>query len=157
MNRLEKMHSDASGVPGPTPDGPPWLNSIPVVAAILQEFAAGAIRRVGEPGGLKWVMQRARELNATFLGHGYADPVIYETGPWNTPEFIGSNCIRALRITGEDREGPMLALLAMVSDLVAVVEANEGKDPQEYGPAMDKIILRTRNAMLGLPLGEGGE
>ena len=156
MNPLEKMHTDASGVPGPTPDGPPWLNSIPVVAGILKEYAAESIRRVGEPGGLEWVLQRARQLNATFLGHGYADPIIYATGPWNTPEFVGNNCIRALRINGEDREGPMLALLAMVSELVDIVQAHEGEHPAEFGPRMDAVILRTRNALLGLPMGEEG-
>jgi hypothetical protein len=154
VDPLERMHSDASGVPGPSPGGPEWLNSVGVVDRILREFGAEAIRRIGEPNGAKWVTDRAREMNATFLGHGYADPVIYATGPWNTPEFIGHNCITALRIDGEDREGPMLAMMSMAADMAEVVHANEEREPEHYAPELERILERTRNALLGLPVGE---
>jgi hypothetical protein len=152
MDALEKMHTDASGVPGPTPDGPEWLNSVGVVDKILREFGAEAIRRLGEPDGFGWVMNRSRELNATFMGQGYADPVVYRTGPWNTPEFIGHNCIEALRIDGEDRMGPMMALMVMATDMAEVVHANEGRPAEHYAPELERILERTRNALLGLPV-----
>ena len=152
MTQIEQLHSDITGVPGPTPDGPPWLNSVQEVDKIIRAYGAEAIRKLGEDGGLDWVMQRARQLNATFLGHGYADPIIYKAGPWNTPEFIGHNCLEALRINGEDREGPMLALLDMASRLIDVVQTNEGQEPEAYAPEMERILERTRNALLGLPV-----
>jgi hypothetical protein len=152
MSTWEKLHTDASGVPGPAPGGRPWLNTVEVVDGILRAFMADVLRKTGTEGGFNWTMERANQLNAMFLGNGYADDTIYGTGPWNTPEFIGHNCIKALRISGEDRKGPGIAILAMAADILDVVSAHEGEEPEAYGHEMDRIMERTRNALLGLPV-----
>lgn len=145
-------HTNADGVPGPSTKGPRWLNSVEVVEEILRKFASEAIRRLGDPDGAEWVKQRAIELNATFLGNGYADREIFKTGPWNTPEFIGHNCLQALQISGEDRHGPMLALLDLAVRVNGIVHAHEGEEIETYGSLLDYQIERTRNALCGLPL-----
>lgn len=150
---MDSLFSDASGAPNPTSSGRPWLNTIETVDKICRQLAADAVNKMGEGGDLLgWLDNRATQLNAAFLGMGYVKGDIYETGPWNTPDMIGSHCLRTLHIDGEDRHGVKLALMDMAADVCVIVHGNTGKEPEEYAVEVNAVIRRTRNALLGLPL-----
>jgi hypothetical protein len=71
------MHSDASGVEGPSEtDSPRWLNAVDAVDEVVRGFAVGVVNRYGasrEAGPdlsdfMAWLDWRCRQLNSLFLG-----------------------------------------------------------------------------------------
>lgn len=161
---LERLHSDATGVPGPgVPGAPPWLNSYEVVNALVRGFAADLLRRYGATatGGMEpddfvaWLERECRRLNDLFMGVTAA-VVGYGVGPWNSPEQIGHHVLLAFRIEGELRFGVRDALMILARDLIQVSNAHDGEPAEAWGWEMDLLIENAVRVFLGFPPDRAG-
>lgn len=138
---IERMHTDASLVPGPVKDGKIWLNSASVVDRILRDFVREIIDILDRPDFQERLEFECRRLNNLFLGITPSDK--YSTGPWNTLDQCGDYVLQVLTINGESRTAVRDAF--MIFALRVIVLAADEFDPIK----LDVEIDRMRHALLG--------
>lgn len=146
---IQRLHDDASGVPGPDPaSGKEWLNSAHVVSRIVREFAVEALRIVGQ--GKPDVMDRldfeCRRMNSLFLGDGQSDA--YLKGPWNRPDQLGEFIGRAMKIDGRTDLAVRDAFMVFTDKLLNVAGGTEFGPQDEH--RLDVLVADMRDALLGL-------
>lgn len=146
---LEKLHTDASGVPGPgTEPGKDWLNSGEVVNRIIRDFAAELLKKVSEPDFLSWLEFECRRMNGIFMGSAPSDR--YSRGPWNRPDQLGEFVLQAMQINGETHTAVRDAFMVFSNHLLSIaVSAGEDFDAAQSSE-IDELIARLRDALLGL-------
>ena len=143
---IEKLHTDASGVPGPRPgSGRVWLNSIEVVDKIIRAFTTDMLATISSKKPLlPWLNFESRRFNNLFLGLAPSD--VFDTGSWNSPDQLGEYALIELRIDGVTRLAVRDAFFwyaAQVLDLTKT-EFDEA--------ALNQLIERLRNVLLGLKI-----
>lgn len=148
---IERLHTDASGVPGPDPQsGLTWLNSVDVVDRLVREFARLVIGELGKPDFLPVLEARARFLNELLIGpdEDVARRAGYSRGPWNTPEHCGLYVRQRTHIEGDLHVAVRDAFLKFALDLVGIMQTEAGPSPKAER-RLEALIAELRNALLG--------
>lgn len=152
---IEKLHSDASGVVGPTEGGKPWLNSLDEVNAIVEHFSHQVLKRFGEDGEafMPWLESETRALNSVFLGPGLEERP-YATDPaWNNPDKLGTRVLLRLGINGENRHAVRDAFMVLADELTDVVIKHGDEPIADWGWELGALRERTARALLDMPAG----
>jgi hypothetical protein len=148
-NALEKLHTDASGVPGPDPaSGKVWLNSADVVNRIIREFVHEALRDVRSPEFMQRLDFHCRRMNDIFMGSGQDD--VYLKGPWNRADQIGEYVQLHLHIDGDTRLAVRDAFMLFSRDFLKLAHSSGGQFNETSHGEIDELIQRLRDALLGV-------
>jgi hypothetical protein len=146
---LERLHTDSSGVPGPDPEsGKVWLNSADVVNRVIRDFVHEVLRDFGRPGFLERLDFECRRMNSLFMGDGQSDT--YLKGPWNRPDQIGEYVQLALHINGETHHAVRDAFMIFAKDFLKLASQSGGKFNESSQHEVDELIVRLRDALLGI-------
>lgn len=144
---LERLHTDASGVPGPDPaSGKIWLNDGAVVNRIIRDFAAEVLRDAGRPGFMDRLAFECRCMNGLFMGDGESDK--YLKGPWNRPDQIGEFVLLAMQINGETHNAVRDAFMVFSHRLLKLAH-KDGFD-ESHKADIDGVVRELRDALIGV-------
>jgi hypothetical protein len=151
---LEKLHTDASGTPGPRPgSGKEWLNTSEVVDRLIRDFSKAVLEKALEGeirAVMPWLEFECTRMNNLFLGITPSDR--FDVGPWNTPEQCGSFVLKELRINGEGRTAVRDAFMVFASKLIKTLAAVGNTDfSEQHGAVLDGMVKMLRLALLGIP------
>lgn len=146
---LEKMHTDASGVPGPDPDsGKIWLNTTSVVDGLVRQYVTDLLEQVGQTDELmRWIDHRALTMNNLFLGITPSDK--YSRGPWNDQFQCGQFVANALLIDCDLRHAVRDALVVLAAKVLRVYKRSNGQFTSDQGAEINGLIGQVRDALLG--------
>lgn len=150
---LEKLHTDASGTPGPRPGGKEWLNSAPVADRLIRDFAKRVLDKVatGDTRDLMpWLEFECTRMNNLFLGITPSEQ--FDVGPWNTPEQCGSFVLKELQINGEGRTAVRDAFMVFSSKLLKMTAAvGKTEFSDQHSTVLDGLVSVLRFALIGIP------
>lgn len=147
---LEKLHTDATGVPGPRPgSGRVWLNTVEVVNALIRDFTAELLNEIGRQGDLMaWLVFEATRMNNLFLGITESD--LFDIGPWNRPDQCGIFVANALTLDCELRLAVRDAFMAYAAKVLAVYRESGGEFDEVQRRRLFDLSEQLKNALLGL-------
>lgn len=152
---IERLHTNAGGIPGPSPDDPlPWLNSVPVVERLVRQYFHDLFTYLGQGKSVEglpdFLLEKATYLNRMFLQFLPQMPEYggYRTGPWNTPEQLGMFISKYLHIPGYTRQ---MVALALEQEAVPVLEKIlSGKPEAQWQAATDRAVDRLVRGLTGI-------
>lgn len=151
---FERLHTDASGVPGPRPgSGKEWLNSAPVVDKLICSFTTEMLDIVERGGDVvgRLTFECVR-MNNLFLGITPNDR--YDVGPWNRPDQLGEFISSALQINGETRLMVRDAFMWYADKVLKVFRgSSDFGEPEQQ--TLDALVVQLRDALLGLTGAQG--
>lgn len=157
---IERLHTDAGGVPGPSPDDPlPWLNSVPVVEKLVRQYFHDLFSYLGQGKSIdglpNFLLEKAKYMNKLFLQYFPQMPEYdgYRTGPWNTPDQLGKFLAYYLHLSGYTHQ--MVALALEQEAVVVLEQILSGVPEEEWQRATDRAVDRLVRGLTGI--GDSGE
>lgn len=156
MDTIEKMHTDATGVVGPSGPDAKWLNSFDEVNGIVAGFTAELLKRFGQgkPDALmSWLETECRNLNTIFIGGGLSERP-YEVDPaWNNPDRLGQRVLIRLGIEGENRHAVRDAFMVYADEITDLVVDHGDAPIEDWGWELGARQERLARALLDMPAG----
>jgi len=141
---LNRLRTDASGVPGSKPgDGKIWLNSTDVVDKLIRAFTADMLTTLAaKKDFIPWIEFEALRLNNLFLGRSPSDT--YEIGPWNKPDQLGEHVLISLVMNGETHWGVRDGFYWYADKVMNLTKSDFD------GTKLNQLIGRFKNILLGI-------
>ena len=151
---LMRLHTDASGVPGPKPGtGRVWLNSVDVVNKIIRAFTKDMLAVV-ERGGdaMAGITFESTRMNNLFLG--ITPSAHFDIGPWNRPDQLGEYILTELGLSGDTHYAVRDAFMWYSNEVLKVFQSS---DDEASRGEINRLVGRLRDALLGLPANVTGQ